>query len=116
VYGPYAFFPLIAACVWLANLLGLIAIWVVDGKPRYSRGNAVVVFISDVGGAHKVGTLFADVWRVLIKQSFFIPMCCCTSGFYILSLFAERWLRHVDRLPVDIRKREKIFGKYTLFS
>jgi len=58
VYGPYAFFPLIAACVWLANLLGLIAIWVVDGKPRYSRGNAVVVFISDVGGAHKVGTLF----------------------------------------------------------
>lgn len=54
MYGPYAFFPLIAACVWLATLLGLIAIWVVDGKPQYSRGNAVVVFISDVGGAHKV--------------------------------------------------------------
>jgi hypothetical protein len=54
VYGPYAFFPLIAACVWLANLLGLMAIWVVDGKPMYSRGNAVVVFISDVGGSHKV--------------------------------------------------------------
>ena len=28
---------------------------------------------------------------------------------YILTLFAERWLRHVDRLPTDIRKREKIF-------
>ena len=54
MYGPYAFFPLIAGCVWLANLLGLMAIWVVDGKPRYSRGDAVVVFISDVGGAHKV--------------------------------------------------------------
>jgi hypothetical protein len=26
-----------------------------------------------------------------------------------MSLFAERWLRHVDRLPVDLRKREKIF-------
>jgi hypothetical protein len=45
---------LIAGCVWLATLLGLMALWVTDGKPRYSRGNAVVVFISDVGGAHKV--------------------------------------------------------------
>ena len=61
MYGPYAFFPLIAACVWLANLLGLMAIWVVDGKPRYSRGSAVVVFISDVGGAHKVCRLSIKV-------------------------------------------------------
>jgi hypothetical protein len=54
VFGPYAFFPLVAGLVWLATLLGLMALWVTDGKPRYSRGDAVVVFISDVGGAHKV--------------------------------------------------------------
>jgi hypothetical protein len=71
VYGPYAFFPLIAACVWLANLLGLMAMWVVDGKPRYSRGDAVVVFISDVGGSHKVcyDPLVTVCERVLIYRN-----------------------------------------------
>lgn len=44
------------------------------------------------------------------RQTLFIFICCFTSGFYILSLFAERWLRHVDRLPVDLRPRETIFG------
>jgi hypothetical protein len=42
----------------------------------------------------------------------FIGICVVTSAFYILSLLAERWLRHVDRLPVDLRTREKIFGMY----
>lgn len=31
------------------------------------------------------------------------------NRFFLLSLFAERWLRHVDRLPTDIRKRERVF-------
>jgi hypothetical protein len=92
------------------------ALWVTDGKPRYSRGDAVVVFISDVGGAHKVCHVFYNIGRKLTDKTFFIIMCCFTSGFYILSLFAERWLRHVDRLPVDIRKREKIFGTSSCLS
>lgn len=55
VFGPYVVFPLISSLVWMAGLLALIAIWVQEGKPSYSRGEvAAVVFISDVGGAHKV--------------------------------------------------------------
>jgi hypothetical protein len=31
---------------------------------------------------------------------------------FVLSLLAERWLRHQDRLPTDVRKREKILREY----
>jgi len=54
----------------------------------------MVVFISDVGAVHK---------------KVFIGISCTTAGLYIMSLFAERWLRHIDRIPTDLRKREKVF-------
>ncbi|WWC60534.1 uncharacterized protein I303_103108 [Kwoniella dejecticola CBS 10117] len=93
-FGPYVLFPILAALTWLGGILALLGLWVKDGKPRYQPDEASVVFISDVGATH---------------QKTFIGICCVTAGFYILSLFAERWLRHVDRLPTDLRKREKIF-------
>lgn len=109
-YGPYMYLPLIATLVWLGGLLALVGLWAAAGKPRYMGDEASVVsatvklefgpdrlqvFISDVGAAHK---------------TLFICICCITSAFYISSLFAERWLRHVDRLPTDLRRREKVFG------
>jgi len=93
-FGPYVILPLIAALTWLGGLLALLGLWVAAGKPRYMSDEASVVFISDVGATH---------------QTLFIAICCVTAGFYILSLFAERWLRHVDRLEPDMRIREKIF-------
>ncbi len=50
--------------------------------------------------------------NTLTRQTLFIIICCVTSGFYITSLLAERWLRHVDRLPMDLRSREKTFGGF----
>ncbi|EIW72868.1 hypothetical protein TREMEDRAFT_25124 [Tremella mesenterica DSM 1558] len=94
LFGPYVFFPLLAAFTWLGGLLALLGLWVHDGKPRYESDEASVVFISDTGAAHK---------------TLFICICCVTSAFYISSLFAERWLRHEDRLPTDLRTREKVF-------
>jgi hypothetical protein len=104
------YLPLIATLVWLGGLLALIGLWAAAGKPRYKGDEASVVsrrstelalidqvFISDVGAAHK---------------TLFICICCITSAFYISSLFAERWLRHVDRLPTDLRRREKVFGAF----
>lgn len=61
---------------------------------------ASVVFISDVGANYK---------------TLFICICCVTSGFYILTMLAERWLRHVDRLPSDVRRREQIFDWLAIF-
>ncbi|WWC68425.1 uncharacterized protein I206_102352 [Kwoniella pini CBS 10737] len=99
-FGPYVLFPILAALTWLGGILALLGLWVKDGKPRYQSDEASVVFISDVGATH---------------QKTFIGICCTTAGFYILSLFAERWLRHVDRLPTDLRKREKIFDWLAIF-
>ncbi|RSH92713.1 hypothetical protein EHS25_008159 [Saitozyma podzolica] len=93
-FGPYIFFPLFAALVWLGGILALLGLWVKDGKPRYRGDEASVVFISDVGAVH---------------QTLFICFSAVTSAFYITALFAERWLRHVDRLPTDLRVREKVF-------
>jgi Frag1/DRAM/Sfk1 family len=41
---------------------------------------------SDVGAAHK---------------GLFIPIACVTAALYVLTLFLERTLRHLDRLPTD---------------
>lgn len=100
IFGPYVLFPLIAALTWFGGILALLGIWVHDGKPRYQSDEATVVFISDVGAAH---------------QTVFICICVVTAGFYIMSLFAERWLRHVDRLPTDLRKREKVYDWIAIF-
>jgi len=93
-FGPYIWLPIIAAFTWLGGLLALIILWARAGKPKYMAGEASVVFISDVGAQYK---------------TLFIIICACTAGFFIASLFAERWLRHLDRLPVALRPREKVF-------
>ncbi|WWC88108.1 uncharacterized protein L201_003012 [Kwoniella dendrophila CBS 6074] len=93
-FGPYVLFPILAALIWFGGILALLGLWVHAGKPRYKSDEASVVFISDVGATY---------------QKLFIGICACVAGFYILSLFAERWLRHIDRLPTDLRKRETIF-------
>ncbi|OCF32767.1 hypothetical protein I317_03728 [Kwoniella heveanensis CBS 569] len=99
-FGPYVLLPIAAALIWLGGILALLLLWVVAGKPRYQSDEASVVFISDVGATH---------------QTLFIVICSCVAGFYILSLFAERWLRHVDRLPTDLRRREKVFDWLAIF-
>ncbi|ORX35398.1 Frag1/DRAM/Sfk1 family-domain-containing protein [Kockovaella imperatae] len=93
-FGPYIFFPILAGLTWLGGILALLGLWVHAGKPRYEAEEASVVFISDVGAAH---------------HKLFIGICCTTAGLYVMSIIAERWLRHVDRLPADKRKRERVF-------
>ncbi|CDZ96879.1 Frag1/DRAM/Sfk1 [Phaffia rhodozyma] len=83
-YGQYWIFPLLSALVWLAGLIALVSLWAVSGTPRYQEDSADIQFISDIGG---------------IYQKLFIGICVVTAALYVLSLFAERWLRHVDRIP-----------------
>ncbi|KAL1407847.1 hypothetical protein Q8F55_007283 [Vanrija albida] len=94
-FGPYIWIPLVTACVWVAGLLALISVWARDGKPKYASKEASIVYVSNVAGKHK---------------AIFIPIACVTGVGFTLSLLAERWLRRVDRLPTDIRRREKILN------
>ena len=36
-------------------------------------------------------------------------MSSFTAGLFVLSLFLERWLRHVDRIPGTIRSKQRTY-------
>ncbi|BEI86151.1 hypothetical protein CcaverHIS002_0604380 [Cutaneotrichosporon cavernicola] len=94
-FGPYVYFPLIAGLTWLGGLLALIGLWAAAGKPRYRPTQGSIVFVSHVAGVHR--TLFICITSVV-------------AVFWWATLIAERWLRHTNRLPADMRLRERILG------
>lgn len=49
------------------------------------------------------------------NHTLFICITVLTAVFYIASLWAERWLRHMDRLPEDVRRREKVYDWLAIF-
>jgi hypothetical protein len=49
------------------------------------------------------------------NHTLFICITVLTAVFYVLSLWAERWLRHMDRLPEDVRKRERVLDWLAIF-
>ncbi|KAH8084770.1 Frag1/DRAM/Sfk1 family-domain-containing protein [Filobasidium floriforme] len=100
IFGPYVLLPIISSLVWLGGLLALIGLWTSQGKPKYRGDEASVVFVSDVGAAN---------------HTLFICITVLTAVFYVLSLWAERWLRHMDRLPEDVRKRERVLDWLAIF-
>ncbi len=53
--------------------------------------------------------------RTATYKTFFIIMCCITSGFYISAMVTERWLRLIDRLPSDVRRREQVYDWLAIF-
>ncbi|SCV69554.1 BQ2448_2574 [Microbotryum intermedium] len=76
--------------------LGLLLWWVIDDNMRqYMIDEATVVFISDVGAAHK---------------GLFVPGCALTFVFFSATLLTERWLRHVRRIPGALNKKETVYG------
>ncbi|KAG0151491.1 hypothetical protein CROQUDRAFT_56726 [Cronartium quercuum f. sp. fusiforme G11] len=101
-YGAYVWFPILASLSWCGTLLGLLLLWLIrDHHRKYGHREATVVFISDVGGTH--------LWL-------FIPGCAIVFTFYSLSLFAERWLRHADRIPGTIRIKSRNWGIVSLLT
>ncbi|TRM70351.1 Frag1/DRAM/Sfk1 [Schizophyllum amplum] len=92
----YVWFPLAAAFAWFATLWALLITWLASGRPHYVSQDGNIAYISDVG---------ADILKPL-----FIVGCCFTGIGFVLSLVAERWLRHSGRLVPNMRKREKVFS------
>jgi len=92
-YGTYVYAPLISFVCWLGMILGLLLWWAVtDDAPRYDIDDATIPYISTLGA---------------YRQWLFILGCSLTAAFYVLTLFFERWLRHVDRIPGTVRSRER---------
>ena len=68
--------------------------WLASGRPHYVSQDGTIAYISDVG---------ADILKPL-----FVTGCCFTGIGFVLSLAAERWLRHSGRLAPTMRKRERV--------
>ncbi|KAK4704515.1 hypothetical protein P7C70_g1690, partial [Phenoliferia sp. Uapishka_3] len=93
IHGFYWAFPILATVFWSATLLGLLLWWIIDDHHKtYQIDEATVVFISDVGAAHR---------------GLFIPGCALTWIFYSATLFAERWLRHLRRIPGALAVKDR---------
>ncbi|ORY74742.1 Frag1/DRAM/Sfk1 family-domain-containing protein [Leucosporidium creatinivorum] len=94
IRGQYHLLPLASAIFWTATLLGLLLWWVVDDNAeQYKIDESTVIFISNVGAAH---------------QALFIAGCALTVIFWTLTLLAERWLRHIRRIPGTLHKKETV--------
>lgn len=99
IHGFYYLLPILTFCFWTTAIVGLLGLWVHDGYERYQRTEATIVFISDVGAAHR---------------TFFIIFCALTATFYILTTFAERHLRHQRRIPGSIRKKQTVLDIFSV--
>lgn len=95
--------PLICALVWWAMLIAMLGVWSAAGRPDYrqDRKGVTLVYISDIGG--------------YVLKALFIPCAAVQGVFFILSLAAERYLRHAGRLPRNMRRREKVFAGIAIF-
>ncbi|KAL1304892.1 hypothetical protein AAFC00_003810 [Neodothiora populina] len=87
MYGiSYWIFPLFAALCWLGTLLGMLLVWVTNGKPHYADmdPNQHIAYISDIGATN--------------MKPLFIAGSAVTVVIFDGTFIAERWLRHRGRL------------------
>ncbi|KAF8740953.1 hypothetical protein AX14_006431 [Amanita brunnescens Koide BX004] len=70
--------------------------WLAEGRPRLPSQEESIAFISDIGAAG--------------LKPLFIAGCSVTAITFVLSLAAERWLRHSGRLLPIMRKREQVLS------
>lgn len=81
-------------------LIGMLISWSVQGRPEYRNTNnfdVVLVMISDIGATKNLQTVFI--------------VCSAVQGcLFVLSVAAERYLRHSGRLQPVNRRREKFLS------
>ncbi|OAV92042.1 hypothetical protein PTTG_05177 [Puccinia triticina 1-1 BBBD Race 1] len=101
-YGAYVWLPLITGLVWFGMLVGLLLFWLVSAHgQKYRPDEGSILFISDIGAAH---------------LSWFTPGCTLVFLFYSITLLAERWLRHHQRIPQVVGKRQRFWGYSTALN
>jgi len=96
----FVLIPLFTAFIWLSTLLAMLLTWLITGRPKYVSTQVAVVYISDVGASY--------------LKPLFVTACCITGVGLVLSLSIERLLRHSGRLPVERRRRERIFSRLSI--
>ncbi|KAK7203642.1 Frag1/DRAM/Sfk1 family-domain-containing protein [Myxozyma melibiosi] len=104
-FRHYWILPLISCCTWWGMLIAMMAIWAANGYGNHlypsQESGTRMPYISDIG-ASGVKALFIA--------------CAATQGvFFVLSIAAERYLRHAHRLEPNRYRAEKILGGLAIF-
>ncbi|POW18012.1 hypothetical protein PSTT_00002, partial [Puccinia striiformis] len=109
--------PVITAVVWFGMLIGLLLFWLVNahGK-RYRPDEPKSVLLSAKmqrirNPSINLGLFAADIGAA--HKGWFTPGCTLVCIFYTMTLLAERWLRHHQRIPQVMGKRQKYWGYST---
>lgn len=89
----WAWVPLFGFIFGCATIIALLVIWLAQGHPRYTQEESTVVYISDVGGDN---------------HALFIVLGTLTAIFFFASIFLDYRLRHTARIPVRVRRIERI--------
>ncbi|KAE9977356.1 hypothetical protein EG328_002088 [Venturia inaequalis] len=94
----YWVFPLFAALVWLAMLLGMLLTWITNGKPHLASMDDTqnIAYISDVGATN--------------LKPLFIAMSAVTVVVFDFSFIVERYLRHSGRLAPNTSTWQKVLS------
>ncbi|KAK6908999.1 hypothetical protein L486_01350 [Kwoniella mangroviensis CBS 10435] len=93
--GSYIYLPIAAVIIWFFGLIILLFMWIQDGKPRYNPTQASIAFISFVGAAY---------------PTLFICICVPVVLLYFPTICIIRYLRHKNRLPGTVQRKEKIYS------
>ncbi|KAI9657506.1 MAG: hypothetical protein M1829_006916 [Trizodia sp. TS-e1964] len=96
IFVYYWIFPFVAALVWLAMLLAMLADWEAAGAPIYPSfdDGQHIAYISDIG-AQRLKPLF-------------IAGSVITTVLLEIAFLSERWLRHTGRLARNTATMEKV--------
>ncbi|KAK9474643.1 Frag1/DRAM/Sfk1 family-domain-containing protein [Dipodascopsis tothii] len=91
----YWLMPVACLVVWWSMLIAMLAVWAGQGRPKYvyEGEDAAVPYISDIAASAGMQVLF-------------ITGDAVQGLFFILTLWAERYLRHNGRLEYHFRQRE----------
>lgn len=117
----YAWIPFLSALVWLGGIIGMLAVWSVEGHPKYLPREGNIVYISDIGAHLK--PLFISTYLSLPHnfKALNIDICLAINSItgtgFVWSQAVERYLRHQGRLAPDHLKMEKLMSALSiLFS
>ncbi|KAF8310490.1 hypothetical protein DL93DRAFT_2035074, partial [Clavulina sp. PMI_390] len=89
--------PIIGWAAWFSMLWAMLGWWIAQGKPRYPWQDGSIAFISDIGATKTMQPVFIACTSV---------MAIC----FVLSVAADRLLRHQSRLPRNMRRTERVLS------
>ncbi|POY75928.1 hypothetical protein BMF94_1012 [Rhodotorula taiwanensis] len=112
MHGYYWLLPVAAAVSWWGMYLGLLLWWAVgENARRYQPGDATIEYVSNIGAEHQwlfiLGCALTAVFCTLLRTLRTRNPADVAISADTATLLAERWLRHLRRIPGALRVHDR---------